>query len=108
MGLNRKYSSARSTLSASPRAPFIRSAAPWEVGDDCGIPLRCSFATRLLSIHLAHFQHARLIRFRRNGRYIIYNIYSAVIQPWPGHPAICAPAVAALACSCGPSLTESA
>ena len=75
--------------------------------------------TSRLSFHLSHLEHAGLIRSRRDGRYIIYSaVYSALAglvgfllkDCCQGHPEICAPAVAALSCSCacGPIVTESA
>lgn len=66
--------------------------------------------TSRLSFHLTHLEHAGLVQSRRDGRFIIYStIYPALAglvgflmrDCCQGHPEICAPAVAALACACG-------
>lgn len=71
-------------------------------------------AASRLSFHLTHLEHAGLIRSRRDGRFIIYNaefpalagLVGFLMQDCcQGHPEICAPAVAALACTCGEALT---
>lgn len=71
--------------------------------------------TSRLSFHLTHLEHAGLIRSRRDGRFVIYSALSSAFSGLieflmrdccQGHPEICAPAVAALACVCDPSVTE--
>ncbi|MCJ8140968.1 ArsR/SmtB family transcription factor [Falsirhodobacter halotolerans] len=73
--------------------------------------------TSRLSFHLTHLEHAGLIRSRREGRFIIYTaLYPAFADLigflmrdcCQGHPEICAPAVAAMACACAPAATEKA
>lgn len=73
--------------------------------------------TSRLSFHLTHLEHAGLIQSRRDGRYIIYSAVCSALADLvgflmkdccQGHPEICAPAVAALSCACGPTVTESA
>jgi ArsR family transcriptional regulator len=73
--------------------------------------------TSRLSFHLTHLEHAGLIRSRRYGRFIIYTaIYPAfsgligflMRDCCLGHPEICAPAGAALACASEPTTTEKA
>ena len=67
--------------------------------------------TSRLSFHLTHLEHAGLIRSKRDGRFIIYRAVYPVLADLVeflmrdcchGHPDICAPAVAALACICEP------
>lgn len=73
--------------------------------------------TSRLSFHLTHLEHAGLIRSRRDGRFIIYTALYASFADLieflmrdccQGHPEICAPAVAAFACTCEPNVTEQA
>ncbi len=73
--------------------------------------------TSRLSFHLTHLEHAGLIRSRRDGRFIIYTAlypsFSGLIaflmrDCCQGHPKICAPAMAALACACDPTATVKA
>lgn len=73
--------------------------------------------TSRLSFHLTHLEHAGLIGSRRDGRFIIYTAvypaFSGLIgfllrDCCQGHPEICAPAVAAMACACEPTATEKA
>lgn len=73
--------------------------------------------TSRLSFHLTHLDHAGLIRSRRDGRFIIYSaVYPSLAgligflmkDCCQGHPQICAPAVAALACACDPDPTARA
>lgn len=73
--------------------------------------------TSRLSFHLTHLEHAGLIQSRRDGRFIIYTalypsfadlIKFLMRDCCQGHPEICAPAVAALACTCEPTATEQA
>ncbi|MDK8874816.1 metalloregulator ArsR/SmtB family transcription factor [Paracoccus sp. SSJ] len=68
-------------------------------------------STSRLSFHLAHLEHAGLIRSRREGRFIIYSAVFATLAGLiaflmrdccDGHPEICAPVAAALSCSCEP------
>ncbi len=65
-----------------------------------------------ISFHLNHLEQAGLIDSRRDGRSIIYNAalptLAALIEflmrdCCQGHPEICAPAIAAMACSCQPA-----
>jgi ArsR family transcriptional regulator len=67
--------------------------------------------TSRLSFHLTHLEQAGLVRSRRDGRYIIYSaVYASMAELigflmqdcCQGRPEICAPAVAALACTCEP------
>lgn len=62
-----------------------------------------------LSFHLAHLEQAGLARSRREGRSVIYGAVFANLAALirflmrdccQGHPEICAPALADLACSC--------
>ncbi|MFO1144769.1 MAG: metalloregulator ArsR/SmtB family transcription factor [Amaricoccus sp.] len=64
-----------------------------------------------LSFHLAHLEQAGLVISRRDGRFIIYAAVLPALSGLiaflmrdccQGHPDICSPAVAALACSCEP------
>ncbi len=73
--------------------------------------------TSRLSFHLTHLEHAGLIRSQRNGRFVVYNALPSAFSDLleflmrdccQGHPEICAPAVAALACACDPTPTEKA
>lgn len=74
-------------------------------------------STSRLSFHLTHLEHAGLIQSRREGRFIIYSaVYPALSglvgfllkDCCQGHPEICAPVLATLACACDPTLTERA
>ncbi|MFG1432939.1 metalloregulator ArsR/SmtB family transcription factor [Xanthobacter sp. V2C-8] len=65
-----------------------------------------------MSFHLSHLEHAGLVQSRREGRSIIYSAalpaLSALIaflmrDCCNGHPEVCAPAVAALSCTCEPN-----
>ncbi|SMO97785.1 ArsR/SmtB family transcription factor [Paracoccus laeviglucosivorans] len=73
--------------------------------------------TSRLSFHLTHLEHAGLIQSRRDGRFIIYSAlypsFSGLIEflmrdCCQGHPEICTPAVAAMACACEPAATGKA
>ncbi|MFG1300870.1 metalloregulator ArsR/SmtB family transcription factor [Xanthobacter sp. V3C-3] len=64
-----------------------------------------------MSFHLSQLEQAGLVRSRREGRSIVYSAtlstLSALVEflmrdCCSGHPEVCAPAVAALACACGP------
>lgn len=85
--------------------------AAGEIGEAIGA------TTSRLSFHLTHLEHAGLIRSRREGRFIIYTalypsfaelIEFLMCDCCQGHPEICAPAVAAMACACEPNATEKA
>lgn len=65
-----------------------------------------------MSFHLSHLEHAGLIHSRRDGRSIIYSASYAALSDLiqflmrdccHGHPEVCNPAVAALACVCEPA-----
>lgn len=65
-----------------------------------------------MSFHLGHLEQAGLVRSRREGRSIIYSAalptLSALVaflmrDCCNGHPEVCAPAVAALSCTCDPN-----
>jgi len=65
-----------------------------------------------MSFHLSHLEQAGLVRSRREGRSIIYSAALATLSDLvaflmrdccDGHPEVCAPAVAALSCSCDPT-----
>lgn len=73
--------------------------------------------TSRLSFHLTHLEHAGLIRSQRDGRFVVYSALSPAFSGLieflmrdccQGHPEICAPVVAALACACDPTATEKA
>ena len=64
-----------------------------------------------MSFHLSHLEQAGLVSSRRDGRLVIYSATYAALSDLiaflmrdccQGHPEICAPVVAALACSCEP------
>ncbi len=68
-----------------------------------------------MSFHLSHLEHAGLVHSRREGRSIIYSAalpaLSALIaflmrDCCSGHPEVCAPAVAALSCTCEPNTED--
>lgn len=65
-----------------------------------------------MSFHLRHLEHAGLVTSRREGRSIVYSAaYSGLSQLveflmrdcCQGHPAVCNPAVAAMAGKCKPA-----
>ncbi len=65
-----------------------------------------------MAFHLGHLERAGLIRSRREGRSILYsavyptlsNLIAFLMRDCcDGHPEVCAPAVAALSCTCNAS-----
>ncbi len=65
-----------------------------------------------MSFHLGHLEQAGLVRSRREGRSIIYSPVHTALSGLiaflmkdccNGHPEVCAPAVAALSCTCPPN-----